>query len=230
MLNRGRWRAAQTGLSLVELMVGIAIGLVVVAGAVLVTTGQLGDNRRLLLETQLQQDLRATADIIARELRRAGSTNAGQAAVWSPGSAGAQRNLFAAINPEAASASETNFSYRRSAGAVGPYGFKLEGNVIKTQLGPAGWQDLTDGATMRVTAFTVTPQPGNEEQIPCPRPCADGTSACWPTVTVRQYRVEITAQAVVDAQVTRSIDSLVRVRNDWVRFNDPANPDIFCPA
>ncbi len=230
MLNGARPRTAQAGLSLVELMVGIAIGLVVVAGAVLVTTGQLGDNRRLLLETQLQQDLRATADIIARELRRAGSTNTGQAAVWSPGSAGAQRNVFATITPDATPASETNFSYRRSAGAVGPYGFRLEGNVIKTQLAAAGWQDLTDGATMRVTAFTVTPLTGPEEQIPCPRPCADGTTACWPTVTVREYQVEITAQAVVDPTVTRSIDSLVRVRNDWVRFNDPVNPDTFCPA
>ncbi len=33
---------------------------------------QLSENRRVLLETQVQQDLRAAADIIARDLRRAG--------------------------------------------------------------------------------------------------------------------------------------------------------------
>ena len=63
---------SQRGLSLVELMVGIAVGLFVVAGAVMVVTTQLGDNRRLLLDAQLQQDLRATLDIVTREVRRAG--------------------------------------------------------------------------------------------------------------------------------------------------------------
>ena len=53
-------------------MVGVAIGLFVVAAASMLVVTQLSDNRRLTLETQVQQDLRATADIITRELRRAG--------------------------------------------------------------------------------------------------------------------------------------------------------------
>ena len=36
----------QSGLSIVELMVGLALGLFVVAGATVVATTQLGDNRR----------------------------------------------------------------------------------------------------------------------------------------------------------------------------------------
>ncbi len=60
-------------MSIVELMVGVTIGLIVVAAASLIMSGQLVENRKLLLETQLQQDLRAAADIITRELRRAGS-------------------------------------------------------------------------------------------------------------------------------------------------------------
>ena len=74
--RNARWpgtsRQRQTGLSLVELMVGVAVGLFVVAGATLVVSNQLGDNRRLMLETQIQQDLRAAADLIARDLRRSG--------------------------------------------------------------------------------------------------------------------------------------------------------------
>jgi type II secretory pathway pseudopilin PulG len=66
-------RRRQAGLSIVELMVGITIGLIVVAAATVLVSTQLAENRRLLLETQLQQDLRATADIITRELRRAGA-------------------------------------------------------------------------------------------------------------------------------------------------------------
>ena len=61
----------QFGYSLVELMVGITIGLFIVAATSLMISTQLSGNRRMLLETQLNQDLRATADIITRELRRA---------------------------------------------------------------------------------------------------------------------------------------------------------------
>ena len=64
---------SQRGLSIVELMVGIAIGLIIVAAASLLMSGQLNENRRLLAETQLQQDLRAASDIITRELRRIGA-------------------------------------------------------------------------------------------------------------------------------------------------------------
>ena len=77
---RGRMR----GLSLVELMVGVAVGLFVVAAAALMASGQLSDNRRLLLETQLQQDLRATVDIVTRELRRTGYWASPQSGVPSP--------------------------------------------------------------------------------------------------------------------------------------------------
>lgn len=65
-------RRRARGLSIVELMVGITIGLFILAGATMVLTSQLGDNRRLLLEAQMQQDMRATADMIARDIRRAG--------------------------------------------------------------------------------------------------------------------------------------------------------------
>ena len=56
-------RSNQRGLTLVELMVGLAVGLFVLAGATLVVSSQLNDNRTLLLETQIQQDLRAKARI-----------------------------------------------------------------------------------------------------------------------------------------------------------------------
>ena len=60
------------GISLVELMVGIAVGMIVVAGASVMLVNQVNEHRRLMLETQVQQDLRASADLILRELRRAG--------------------------------------------------------------------------------------------------------------------------------------------------------------
>jgi type IV pilus assembly protein PilW len=73
---------AQRGLSIVELMIGIAIGMFILAGATLVLTTQLGDNRRLLLEAQMQQDMRAAADMVARDIRRAGYWAHSYCLVW----------------------------------------------------------------------------------------------------------------------------------------------------
>ena len=228
-LNQARRRAIhQRGLSIVELMVGLALGLFVVAGATVVASTQLSDNRRLLLETQLQQDLRSSADIIARELRRAGHWNTAEAAVWTP-TAPASPNTFSTITTSGGT--QVDFKYRRGSGQEGPYGFKLDSSTgtLKTMLAASGWQDLTDARTMRITNLTITPEASPEQVLPCPRLCADGTDSCWPRVSNRRFIVDITGQAVSDASFQRQLRTYVRVRNDLVRFADAANPTRMCP-
>ena len=46
-------RARQRGLSLVELMVGITVGMIIVAGVSLMMVNQIDEHRRLSLETQI---------------------------------------------------------------------------------------------------------------------------------------------------------------------------------
>lgn len=233
-MNRRRpLRAGQRGLSLVELMVGIAIGLFVLAAATLIVTTQLNDNRLLLLETQLQQDLRASADIITRELRRAGSaggTTYAQEGIWQAGST-VTENPYTDISPTDPddAGSTVDFVYRRRSGDEGPYGFKVESGVLKTRIG-GGYQELTDAQVMNVTDFTVTPLAPVEYQIPCPRNCPDGSTDCWPKLLMRAYTVSITAQARADASIQRTIRSQVRLRNDTVQFNDPGVAGQACPA
>ena len=62
----------QAGLSLVELLVGATIGLFLVGGAAKLFIDSIGDTRRMIIETRVNQDLRAAADLMARDLRRAG--------------------------------------------------------------------------------------------------------------------------------------------------------------
>lgn len=228
MLDR-RFASRQRGLSLVELMVGITIGLFVVAGASLVVATQLGDNRRLLLETQLQQDLRATLDIVTREIRRAGGVAdaTALAGLWQEGGGPVARNNLATIDLNA-DLDEVVFRYRRG-GNEGPFGFRLSSGVVQSLLG-GNWQALTDANVMTVTTFTVTPTPEPAVQIPCPRLCDDGTQSCWPTLAVRAYTVDIAARSRSDPAVQRSVRSQVRLRNDLLEFNDPLHPDRVCPT
>ena len=230
-------RARQRGLSLVEMMVGIAVGLFVAAGAVVVVTTQLGDNRRLLLETQVQQDLRATADIITRELRRAGADSTPMNQIWAPG-IGTTLNTRTSIT-HSDEFRQVNFEYLRVTPAgeqPGPWGFQLDvgRGVIRTLLGTGGWQDLTDGNAMKVTDFRVRPQAPIVHDIPCQRGCGGNPAdtSCWPTLTTRVYDIEISAHAASDLNVQRSIRSQVRGRNDVLtkRGGVLLPPNQMCPA
>lgn len=226
-------RARQRGLSIVELMVGITIGLIVVAAATLVMTNQVVDNRRLLLETQLQQDLRASADIITRELRRSGAMlqEAALFTVWHPGLTG---DVFAnpratPLTPTSGTSSQTTFSYHAAVGVLGtPYGFRLNNGVIQTQLQAGGWQDLTDSRAMEVTTFDITRLADTSLRVPCPKPCVDGTASCWPTVNVRNLVVSIAARSRTAPEIDRSVRTQVRVRNDHFVFANGSATDV-CP-
>ena len=219
----------QLGMSLVELLVGITIGLFIVAAASLMVTSQLSDNRRLLLEVQVQQDLRATADVIARELRRAGGRKLAAEGVWSETNL-ASANPFSDITITGTPGNtEVRFDYERGIG-LQRLGFRFDSarGVIQSYVG-TGWQDLTDGNTMRVTGFTVQPPAPAipaipDPEIPCTKACPGGGTLCWPKLEVRAYVVEIIAEARTDDRIKRSLSSVVR------RRNDAYSPVQECPA
>jgi len=230
----------QRGLSLVELMVGIAVGLFVLAAAAAMTATQLTDNRRLLLETQVQQDLRMAADIIARDLRRSG--HAGPAwvqGVWPPGGStqpASQPNVFSPLTVVGGAAGSIEFDYWDSAaGSARVAGYRFQDGRVQSYLGAGGWQDLTDATTLLVTAFEVQVNPVSlgsgpvGDKLPCPRLCPDGSTDCWPTADVRDVVVTITAEAVSDDRVQHQITREVRLRNDVINFLAAGGTSI-CPT
>ncbi len=246
-LRRAGVRGPSRGFSLVELMVGIAVGMFVVAAAALVTTSQLTDNRRLLLETQLQQDLRAAADIVARDLRRAGFWSAARTGVPAPAGGAIVPNPYSTVLIDATNKT-VQYSYRRGAGSES-FGFKLgtDGVLRACQSDFAaggcssGWQDLTDGSTVEVTGFTIsTARSGARAQsangdaltVPCPALCADplNPTGCWPTVRVREVVISISGRARSNSAVTRSLEVSTRLRNDGVALSSEAPSGEACPA
>ncbi len=61
----------QKGFSLIELMVGMAVGLIMLAAVVALTTSVLRTNAETVTVAKLTQEGRAIGDLISRELRRA---------------------------------------------------------------------------------------------------------------------------------------------------------------
>lgn len=224
------------GLSIVELMVGVTISLFILAGATLVLTSQLGNNRTLLLEAQMQQDLRTTADMISRDVRRAAYWGRAYCNVWPAATDPvdcAVPSVYNTITPTGTSqlvydrSTDSDASTQinaddgllddRADRARERVGFRWNesAGTIEYMVGANNWQTLTDPAVMQVTQFTMVL---NSRVLPVPCAAA-GCQAAGPacggpvTVAVRDLTFTIVARAVYDANVQRSLRENVQLRN-----------------
>jgi prepilin peptidase dependent protein B len=215
--------AAQRGVSIVELLVGLAIGLFIVAAALTLLTGNLRENRSLLLEARLMQDLRSAADLVARDVRRAGYWDDAEAGVWQRGASGALANPYTAVSPSSAASDVVTFRFSRDATENNTvdgneqFGFRLRAGVLEMLLGSGNWQAMTDSNTLLVTRFSVTPEVQSVTLDGlCASDCPSGSSTCPPRQQVRSLAVALSGKAVADAAVLRSVRSAVRLRNDAI--------------
>ncbi len=237
MLNRviPSCRTIQRGFGLIELMVGITIGMIVVAGATILMTNQVTEHRRLMLETQVQQDLRAVGDLILRDLRRSGYWAVPQNGIWAPEVNGVSptiaANAYSAVTVGTVnSESKIQYSYSRSKSDneinvlsnATVFGFKLEGDTLKFLLGNS-WQPLTDNGTLIVTDFDITL---NTQIVSladtCENPCPGGGTACMPVQEVRNVTMLLRGHATHDPAVDRTVRTTSRLRNDRIVGACPA--------
>lgn len=212
-----------SGLSLVELLVGTAVGLLVVAAASTLVVHHVRESRALTIETRLMQDLRTAVDIVARDLRRAGYwAGAGSGVAARDGSVGAA-NPYAATSPEVAASDTVRLRYSRDAAendsvdSNEQFGFRLRNDAIEMQLGDANWQSLTDAGTLRITEFNVEPSIEESSLAAfCAGPCAAGDATCPPRQQTRRFAVRISGLSTLDPAVRRSLRAEARVRNGTV--------------
>lgn len=211
------------GLSLVELLVGLALGLIIVAAATLLLGGQLREHRSLAVEQRLAQDLRTAGDVIVRDLRRAGHWGDAAAGLWAAGASGVVPNPYAALAPSSAASDAASFRYSRDAienhvvDGNEQFGLRLRNGAIELLLGAGNWQSLTDTGTLTVTEFRIAPTTRDVDlQAHCATPCPLGNPSCGPRLQVRSLVVDIRARSAIDANVVRSLHGEVHVRNDAV--------------
>lgn len=230
-------RTLQQGISVIELLIGVTIGLFILSGALILFGNYINNNRRIVLETRVNQDMRAAADLIARDLRRAGywgnstagvvTTNAAPLAASSP---------YAAVSPAASAASSTTtYTYSQDttenniSDNAEKFGFRLDAGVLQYQQGNDNWQAITDSNSLTVSNFTVTPV---HKCVPLQQYCTGGssstcaactidasgcpTAACatCPFIKVRSYNIALQGTSTTDTSVKRSIQETVRVRNE----------------
>lgn len=228
---RARRRPGQRGLSLVELLVGAALGLFLIGGAISLFVGNVGNSRRLLVEARVNQDLRTAADLIARDLRRAGywaKAIEGVADTPAPNPYGAITGTYGLP------ASEIEYSFARDDDPLlennEQFGFQLHEGAIRMQIAANQWEPITDAEVLTITTLQITAVEtpvalGDTCAKVCPPPAgASYTCPDPPTLTLRRYDILLQGNGTGpgNAAIQRELRESVRVRND--RFTGA------CPA
>ncbi len=222
-MTRVRSAPRQRGVSLVELLISVALGLLLLTGALGLLHSHLLENRRLIVEGRLMAELRSAADVIARDLRRAGHWADAGAALRDPQRPSGSNPYGSQWSDASEQAMEAlRLSYSRDLvenhrlDSTEQFGFRLRQQGIDIQLGDGNWQALTDPSTIKVTRLTFTPHP---QDIPLGQACdddcvPDATHSCQPRLRVRLVDLVIEARSALDARLTRALQTSVRVRND----------------
>lgn len=239
----------QRGLGLVELMVGITVGLIVAAGASMVAVNQINEHRRLMLETQIQQDLRVAADLLQQDLRRAGFRGQSAQGVWAPPTGvgtldetaalpATTNNYGDVVRTDTDEERSITYTYARrigtTLGAAAPrdaeqFGFKWikATGVLYARVGIVNgrdnWQPITDPDSVKITHFDpqVTEQSTDVGDF-CDNACGSSPLPACPKHRVREVSFTIVGEARRDTHVRRTLSGVERLRSDAITGSCPA--------
>lgn len=235
--------AAMRGFSLIELMVGTTVALWLLLGAMQMIGHHLASYRAQVRELRLNQELRTAADLMTRDLKRAGHwSQALQAYVAGAGSSESENPYTPVLLEDRTPSSSVEYAYDRSTLTL-PSAFGFRRRVSSDGTGSlqmknaaGGWQPLTDPTVVNITRLAITPV---LRTLPlwtsCPcrfRPvratACDDTAlqalAQTPRVWIRQFDIEITGTAPGSHGLERVVREHVRLGNGATSHLDG------CPA
>lgn len=109
----------QAGFGLVELMIGLAVGMIVVAAAMSLLTTTMSSSNDTIKMGRLDQEMRQVMTMLSRDLRRA--------TIWDPA---AEVTRIRLTDPLTLSGTTGNVTVTSSAGNLGDIGAKAEGGTL----------------------------------------------------------------------------------------------------
>lgn len=221
----------QRGFSLVELLISLVIGLIITAAGITIFVNTAGTDFYQLKVTRLNQELRATMNLMTRDIRRVGYigpnglANIIGAGIWNPfitsdngtsflfslvdvGATGSKNCILFALDQDKDGTDDGNserFGYRLAADAV-----KVRPNTGADCTGN-GWESITDDNTTKITSLTFTPRFQR---------AGSGNNLIICTIDI-----SLTGELLSDSSVKRTINESVKLRND---IYDPTGTAALC--
>lgn len=220
--TRGANTHAQHGFGLVEMLVSIALSLMAVTVMVILMANTLGTGSETIQMARLSQELRASIQLMSRDLRRANyhsgflncfgnfdcRNDLGIAAYVNTININAAGNCFwywldrdgdADLSDDAVG----GFRYSTVEG-TGVLQMRIAGNAAADCDDETGWELITDPDTIDITAFNISNADSYTENL---------TSA-GDVQTVEKIRLTINGRMASNPAVQRQIQDLILVRND----------------
>jgi len=215
-------RSKQSGVTLIELMIGMLLGLIVTGIAISMYISTLGITRQTNNTVRLGHELRASLDLITKDIRRAGYWN-GSNIASSPHASVIDQDLplmvFTASAPTAAvtdgdcvvlsydfnrdglTAVREILAYRLASSAIQSLyvaSSSASSGVDCTITGD--WNDVTDPSFVEITTLNFSLIPSGV--------------ASFAAASVRAIEIEIQGEVVSDDNIVRQLVEEVRIRND----------------
>ena len=210
LVQASQQRTTQRGISLVETLVAIVLGLAILAG-VLKLMGMLTEsNKTLLSVTRLEQDLRTVMDIMLQDMRRANQYPQAVANLGNPAQFQLNQPSLPQIDGQPLQ-SESNgslisYAYQEADGKVisGRFSHDVKAGTVLMHTGSASAPEtITDPAFMQVTQLVFQ---------------ADVTNVRAGTLNLMLPVIEIsmTAQLKASPEIKRTLIDRVSWRNPLV--------------
>jgi prepilin peptidase dependent protein B len=224
------------GWSLVELMLALGLGLLLLTALLQLAAGHVDEQRRLLLESRLTQDLRTAIELVSRDVRRSGYWGEVSGGVWDsarPTAPLAANPYRGAVLNGPSATPWLGYSYSRdltedhTSSNQEKFGLRLNpaSQTIEWRLSGSAvapderdhWQTLTDPALLRVTRLSIRLEEQRQSLLGhCPLATCNGQAGCPPERIQRRVRIELEAQDTRDSRVQRMLTTEARLRNDEV--------------
>lgn len=223
------------GLSMVELLISVVLGLLVVAAGGTIAVATITSSRRGMVEARLEQDVRSALSVVERELRRAGywSDAMFEGRKPDPNQAVVARNPHVPIT--VTNSRQVDYTYsskdlNNDLSSTEDFSIRVLEDaqagtgVLQIRRDRQGsWEPLTDPDTVRITAFNVNLDTQLSRQLaasndcctcpaPAPAPQCRGTD-------LRVYSIELTGVSRSDTSLRKTLATTVRVRNDQILDN-----------
>jgi len=209
------------GFTLIELMIALVINTLLISGLVAVFVANLNHYNKVISTNRLNQQLEATLELIANDIRRAGYWANAKNDVGTH----QNNNPFMASGVDVTVNGSNNcilFAYDHDNNGALPaisssydderYGYRLSGEAIQARppgsaydcnVAATAWENVIDTNLVRITGLTFT----LTQQTVTTGPGTKG-------LTMRSVDVSITGQLTDDATITNTLTQHIRIRND----------------
>ena len=217
--------SGQTGFSMLEVLLSVSLSLVVTAAMVALMSNTLGSTARIVNMTKLTDDLRATMQMLTRDVRRSSyNANAmycyanedcgsdGSATLAADISIAAGRECFTFLldrDHDGDSTEDDAGGFRRvTFGGVGVIQMWIGDASPDCAAGDANWVQVTNPDSMDITAFSVDDDMSYTDVV------FDDGAGSTISQKVRKLRVNLQARLTADNSITRGLEDVISVRND----------------